>query len=158
MKQLWAPWRMEFLLSDKKTGCPFCLLPAAKQDTENLILHRSASCFVIMNRYPYNNGHLMVIPFQHEKELDQLPAATAVDMTQTLQKTVAVLKKTFKPDGFNIGINLGAAAGAGIPGHLHYHVIPRWIGDTNFMPILNDVRVMNEYLKDTYARLVGAFA
>lgn len=157
MKQLWAPWRMEFLLGHKTlAGCPFCVLPAEKKDSDNLILYRSNSCFVIMNRYPYNNGHVMVIPYQHENELEKLPPEVAHDLTLTLQKTVAGIKKTFKPDGFNVGINLGAAAGAGIPGHLHYHVIPRWIGDTNFMPILNDVRVMNEYLSDTYKRLQGA--
>lgn len=158
MKQMWAPWRMEFLLGAKRVeGCPFCVLPAQNKDTENMILHRSRDCFVIMNRYPYNNGHLMVIPFKHESDFSAVSKETLHDLQETLQRTVNCLKKTMKPDGVNIGMNLGIAAGAGIPGHLHYHVIPRWVGDTNFMPVLNETRIMNEYLSETYARLVTGF-
>lgn len=149
---------MEFLIGKSpRPGCPFCYLPADQKDTDNLILHRSQHCFVIMNRYPYNNAHLMVIPFAHVNDMDQLDDAVCIDLSRTLKLTTQVVRRVFKPEGFNIGINMGAAAGAGIPGHLHYHVIPRWIGDTNFMPVINDTRIMNEYLRDTYQRLVGQF-
>ncbi len=154
MKQIWAPWRMEFLLADKKSsGCPFCALPSEGNDRENLILCRSDLSYIILNRYPYNNGHLMVVPFKHEKALESLSKESVVDLSTMLQRSIRLLKQAFKPDGFNVGINLDAAAGAGIPGHLHYHVVPRWVGDTNFMPILNDVKVLNEHLLDTYDRL-----
>lgn len=159
MKPLWAPWRMEFLLDAKQsTACPFCTLPAQKNDLENLILHRNSQCYVIMNRYPYNSGHLLVIPFRHESEFEKLTAPENHDLATTLQLAVAALRRALKPDGINIGMNLGHAAGAGIPGHLHYHVIPRWIGDTNFLPILGDTKVMNEYLAETYQRLLTAFS
>ena len=158
MKQIWAPWRMDFLLGKSPVqGCPFCVLPAQQRDQENLILHRTAHCFVIMNRYPYNNAHLMVIPFAHINDLDQLSDAICTDLSKTLQHTTRVVRRLFNPDGFNIGINMGAAAGAGVPGHIHYHVIPRWVGDTNFMPVINETRIMNEYLHDTYQRLQGQF-
>ena len=159
MKLLWAPWRMAFLAEakqhkqNKASSCPFCEQPKNAADRDNLIIHRGQHCFIIMNLYPYNNGHLMVVPFKHEADITALSEHTLIEMNQLNAKAIKCLKNCFKPDGFNIGMNLGVAAGAGIPGHLHQHIIPRWIGDTNFMPILNNTRVMNEYLLDTYDRL-----
>ena len=151
---LWTPWRMEYILSnDKSGGCIFCEKPGEDRDRENLILHRGKGVFVIMNRYPYNNGHLMVAPYTHTGDMEGLSESEMSELFSEVRRSVGILRKVMNPDGFNIGMNLGKAAGAGIEDHLHVHVVPRWNGDTNFMPVLADVKVMPEYLDDTYMKL-----
>ena len=160
MKRLWAPWRMKFLNQDhgKPSGCVFCVLPAEKSDEKNLILHRSAHAFTIFNKYPYNPGHLMVIPFRHTANFAELSADELLDMQRQLQQSIVVLKKSMNPQGFNIGMNLGEAGGAGIRDHLHYHVVPRWNGDASFIAVTAETRVVPQYLTETYAALRPFFA
>ncbi len=158
--QLWAPWRMRYIKAGDKSegeGCIFCFKPQADKDKENLILYRSSHNFVIMNLYPYNNGHLMVVPYQHAADLQPLPEETLLDFMQTTQKCLTVLHQTMKPDGYNMGINLGRVAGAGIDDHVHMHIVPRWNGDTNFMPVIADIKVMPEYISETYNLLKNEF-
>lgn len=156
MKTLWAPWRIEYIRGEGKTpGCIFCDKPKEANDRENLILYRGKTCYIIMNRYPYSNGHIMVLPFRHTKMLEDLTSQEKLELMDQIALGMEALK-VFRPDGFNIGMNLGRAAGAGIEDHLHFHVVPRWNGDTNFMPVIGDVRVIPEYLEETYARLVGS--
>jgi ATP adenylyltransferase len=160
---LWAPWRMTYVSAerddaDDATSCVFCRLPAAHDDARTYILHRGATCFVVMNLYPYNNGHLMVVPYAHVDAVTALDEPTTTEMIRLLQLSQAVLTDAMRPEGFNVGINQGRAAGAGIADHVHMHVVPRWTGDTNFMPVLGDVRVIPQHLDDTYAMLRGGFA
>ncbi|MBM3188116.1 MAG: HIT domain-containing protein [Chloroflexi bacterium] len=158
MKRIWSPWRMQYILEEKPSGCVFCVKPAEQDDPENLILLRGQHCYVMMNRYPYNNGHLMVIPYEHVDLPTKLcPAAQLELMTQT-GLCIEVLQDAMHPDGFNVGMNLGASAGAGIKDHVHIHVVPRWTGDTNFMPVLGDTRVIVEGLQESYAKLRPRFA
>ena len=153
MKQLWAPWRMEFINSEKKSGeCVFCELPKENQDKKNLIIHRAKKVFVILNKFPYNLGHMMVVPFEHTHEFNKLSTEQLVEMTSEAQKVVDVLSEVYKPDGFNMGMNLGQAAGAGIKDHLHWHVVPRWNGDTNFMPVLGETKGMPEHLQTCFEK------
>jgi ATP adenylyltransferase len=155
MRQLWAPWRMAYIQDDGtvSAGCIFCLKAAEDRDDENLILLRSATCFALLNLFPYNNGHLMIAPYQHVPSLSDLDAETLTDLMVTAQRCLAALQETMNPQGYNMGINQGAAAGAGIADHVHFHIVPRWIGDTNFMPVLADVKVMPEYLQTTLRQL-----
>jgi len=155
MKQLWAPWRMAYIdSSDKKDeGCIFCTKPAEHRDEENLLLYRGERCFVLMNLFPYNNGHLMVAPYAHVPTIEELDPATLTDIMVTAQRCLATLRAAMNPHGFNMGINQGTVAGAGIADHVHYHIVPRWNGDTNFMPVLADVKVMPDYLQNTYRQL-----
>ena len=151
---------MKYIKSESKTegeGCIFCFKPQEDKDAENLILYRSSYNFVIMNLYPYNNGHLMVVPFQHTPEIVGLSGEQMTDMMMTTQKCVKILRSTMGAEGFNIGINIGRGAGAGIDDHVHLHVVPRWNGDTNFMPVIADTKVMPEYLQKTYATLKAGF-
>ena len=155
MERLWAPWRMRYIENaDNAEGCIFCTKPAEKRDAENLIVLRGEHAFVMMNAFPYSNGHLMVSPLKHTATLDDLTDEEMLDLMDLTRKGVNLLKKAFKPDGFNIGINLGRIAGAGIADHVHIHVVPRWNGDTNFMTVLGDVRVIPESLEVVYGRLV----
>lgn len=156
-KNLWAPWRMEYILSSKTKECIFCLEKDESRDQTKLILFRSSLSFVIMNRYPYNNGHLMVAPFKHVPSLEDLDEETAQDMFALLKNSLAILRRCLNPEGFNMGINMGRVGGAGIEDHLHIHIVPRWNGDTNFMPVVSDVRVMSEHLTDTYNKLFPLF-
>jgi ATP adenylyltransferase len=157
MKRLWAPWRMDYIRGPKFNGCIFCALPNAQADRENLILYRGQRSFVMLNRYPYNNGHLMVAPYEHVDSPTQLPAQVLGEMMELVNVCLAVLKETMQPDGFNIGMNVGAAAGAGIKDHIHMHVVPRWVGDTNYMPVTADTRVIVEGLLECYDRLKPSF-
>ena len=141
MKVLWAPWRMGYILSNDK-------------DEERLILHVGPRSMVMMNRYPYNNGHLLVAPIKHAGGLEQLESKEDLDLILMVGKTVEILKKVMNPDGFNVGLNLGRVAGAGMEEHLHFHIVPRWKGDTNFMTILEDVRVIPEHIMETYKKLL----
>ncbi|HEX9308361.1 MAG TPA: HIT domain-containing protein [Anaeromyxobacter sp.] len=159
-KPLWAPWRMEFIRADKPKGCIFCEFPAAPEadDRKNLLVHRSAHAFTCLNRYPYNSGHVMVIPRAHVADLGSLSPEDHADLGEELRRAVAVVRATYAPDGMNVGMNLGRAAGAGIADHLHWHVVPRWAGDNNFMPVLADQRVVVEALDEAWTRIHAAFA
>jgi ATP adenylyltransferase len=157
MERLWAPWRMDYILGEKRDGCVFCEAVKEQRDTENQILHRGAHCFVILNRYPYNNGHLMVAPYAHVDTPTALPPAALAEMMALVNVCLDVLQKAMRPDGFNVGMNLGKSAGAGIKDHIHMHIVPRWTGDTNFMPVFGDTRVIVESLEHCYAHLKPLF-
>jgi ATP adenylyltransferase len=159
MKFLWAPWRMDYILEKgekRQEGCIFCVKPLEKRDRENLILHRGTRGFVMMNRFPYINGHLMVIPRRHCVDIDELDENDVKGLFDLLRMTTRVLKETLQPQGFNIGINIGKAGGAGEE-QLHIHIVPRWTGDTNFMPILGKTKVVPQYLDETYQTLHAGF-
>ncbi|MGQ9682853.1 MAG: HIT family protein [Anaerolineae bacterium] len=156
MKRLWSPWRMQYLDQERPQGCLFCVKLAEGLDEANLIALRGKSAFVMLNRYPYNAGHLMVVPYAHVPSIEDLPAEVLTEMMLLANRCLRALRVTMKPDAFNIGANLGHAAGAGIADHVHLHVVPRWEGDTNFMPVLADVRVVPEMLADTYRRIRAA--
>jgi ATP adenylyltransferase len=161
VKVLWAPWRLSYVSSvDTGTGCIFCDKPRAatpEARSEHLVLRTTEHASVLMNLFPYANGHLMVAPRAHTAEYARLDAVTSQALQSELQRSVRVLTRAFSPAGFNIGMNLGRAAGAGITEHLHWHVVPRWVGDTNFMPALADTRVMPEHIANTYSRLLPLF-
>lgn len=154
MLTLWAPWRMEYIAGDKSSGCILCEKPKEGRDSENFILFRGEAVFIIMNIFPYNSGHLLIAPYRHIDTLALLTKEEAAELMAFAQKSEKVLKETLKAEGFNLGINLGKAAGAGIEGHIHLHVVPRWNGDTNFMPILGETKVIPEYLSSTYLKLL----
>ena len=156
-RPLWAPWRIDYIRSKKNGGCFLCDLFSSDLDRDNLLLFRGTTCAVVMNRYPYASGHLMVTPMRHIAELGDLTDAEALELTQLTSKTIQILRDTLNPDGFNVGINLGTAAGAGLKDHLHQHIVPRWDGDNNFMPVLGGPRVMPEALIDTYDFLLEHF-
>jgi len=155
---LWAPWRMEYIRGEKESGCIFCNRIPQNNDRENLIVTRGKSCFVIMNRYPYNNGHLMIVPNRHAGALENLTPEENAEMMHLLQQSARALNEAMHPHGFNVGMNIGKAAGAGIDDHLHFHIVPRWSADTNFMPILGHTKVVSEALQDTWAALQKIFA
>jgi len=157
MEKLWAPWRKEFILGKKEKGCIFCKRHKGKKDKENLILFRGKLSFVIMNKYPYNTGHLMVAPYRHVGKLEKVKQEELLDLASLTQKCVAVIKKTMKPQGFNLGMNLEKVSGAGVADHLHVHIVPRWTGDTNFMPVLGNTKLISLALKDTYEQLKEEF-
>lgn len=157
MQTLWAPWRMEYIKQDKPQGCIFCTLPAEERDRDNLVLGRSAHAFAMLNRFPYNSGHLMVIPRRHVADLGALPEAEFLDLQRLLRAATAVLAEAYRPEGMNLGMNLGRIAGAGIAEHLHWHLVPRWGGDTNFMPVIAETKVMVEHLDQAWERLRARF-
>ncbi|MGH7800345.1 MAG: HIT family protein [Thermodesulfobacteriota bacterium] len=152
MQKIWAPWRIEYLTKEREDGCIFCEKPREKKDRRNLILYRGKTGFIIMNRYPYSNGHLMAVPYRHLRELTQLNQKERLELMNLTTRCVEILKD-FKTEGFNIGMNIGKAAGAGIDDHIHFHVVPRWSGDTNFMPVIGDIKVIPEYLDQSYLKL-----
>jgi ATP adenylyltransferase len=155
MKYLWAPWRMNYILGDKKKGCFFCKKLKEEKNIKNLILYQGKYVFVIMNKYPYTNGHLMVAPKRHCLNLEQLDANELRELFELLKTSVQVLKTSLRPHGFNIGMNIGKTGGAG-ENHLHLHIVPRWAGDTNFMPVIGETKIIPEYLKKTYQKLRSA--
>lgn len=155
MDRLWAPWRGEYVTKASKSedeGCLFCELQK-QDDEEALILARTERSFAVLNRYPYNSGHLMVAPLRHVGELDDVKDDESVDLQRLLQRCIRGLKKAMEPDGFNLGMNVGRVAGAGVPGHLHWHAVPRWNGDTNFMPTVAEAKVLPERLSETLDKL-----
>lgn len=155
---LWAPWRIEYITDDSKNeGCVFCEKSAQSDDTKNLIVHRGKTGFVIMNRYPYNNGHLLVVPYKHADSLSLLSDEAKIEIMNYLNVSQEVLNEVMHPQGYNIGMNLGRTAGAGIVGHLHFHVVPRWGGDTNFLPVIGHTKVVSEALEQTCMKLKSAF-
>ena len=161
LQRLWTPWRMSYIRGEGKAGgCPFCVLPEgdAASDEEALIVYRGKSTYVILNAYPYNPGHLMVVPYRHVAGLEDVTSEELLELAQLCQTAIRVLKATTGPTAFNVGMNLGTVAGAGIAEHLHQHVVPRWGGDTNFMPVIGQTRVLPELLEETYQRLAPAFS
>jgi ATP adenylyltransferase len=166
MKQMWAPWRLEYILSlskdklsqdvEEKKICVFCDRAQGKPNVKNLVLYKGKKSYIILNRYPYTNGHLMVIPYRHISDFTKLTQEELKEMGLLKSKAVAALKKVYNPEGFNIGMNLGQAGGAGIKDHLHYHVVPRWLGDNNFMSVVSNTRVIMDSLENTYRKIKKA--
>jgi ATP adenylyltransferase len=162
--RLWAPWRLSYIQAargEADTGgsdCIFCAKPALGDDEESLIPYRGERCYVMLNAFPYTNGHVMVAPYEHTGDLARLGTDTSSELMSLTQRSVRAVERAYGPDGFNVGANLGRVAGAGFPGHLHLHVVPRWAGDTNFMPVVGDTRVMPQSLEETYAALRAAFS
>ncbi|MBI3359872.1 MAG: HIT domain-containing protein [Chloroflexi bacterium] len=154
MEHLWTPWRMTYLMGEggKLEGCIFCDKPAGDDD-ENFILHRGQQSFIMLNLYPYNNGHLMIAPYAHEPSIESLDAATLAEMMALSQRSLRLLRRAYDPQAFNLGLNIGAAAGAGVADHVHLHIVPRWAGDTSFMSTLAETRVIPEWVGRTYERL-----
>jgi len=157
VEQLWAPWRLEYVQSaDEQPGCVLCRA-AELPDEEGLVVHRGELAFVMLNKYPYAGGHLMAAPYRHVGELGELSSEEALEIHRLVSVSLGVLAQVMRPQGFNLGWNLGRIAGAGVIDHVHEHVVPRWAGDTNFMPVLADVRVMPEALQETRRKLVAAW-
>jgi ATP adenylyltransferase len=152
MKQLWAPWRVEYIHGEKPEGCIFCA-PHVEKDRDGLVLFRGTFSTVLLNKYPYNSGHLLLAPKMHKAELEDLSLEESSDLFRLLAHSTAILKKVLKPGGFNIGMNLGKSAGAGVLDHLHWHIVPRWQGDVNFMPLISEVKVLPEHLSRTASEL-----
>ncbi len=158
MKQIWAPWRMAYIgQGEKKAGCVLCDICAADDDVANYVLYRGERAYLMLNLYPYNNGHLMVVPYAHVASPEGLEAETLTQLMLLVNRGLAALRQTMAPHGFNVGVNLGRAAGAGIDEHIHSHIVPRWQGDTNFMPVVGSTRVIPEALAETYDKLKGQF-
>lgn len=158
MNHIWSPWRMKYILHhDPSAHCIFCQALSKQDDLENLVLQRGALAFVILNRYPYTTGHLMVVPTAHKPSLEDLSPEARAEVIELVSHAVSVLRKVYQPDGVNIGVNIGSAAGAGVADHVHFHVLPRWVGDTNFMSTVGETRVLPENLSDTYQRLRSAW-
>ena len=160
MERLWAPWRLAYVAAAQQPAegdpCFICRGLSARDDADHLIALRTLHSVVVLNRFPYNNGHLLVAPKAHKGSLQDLDAADVLDIQQTLTRMVGLLDEIMHPEGYNIGLNLGRAAGAGLPGHLHWHIVPRWHGDTNFMPVLGDVKVIAQALEALYDALANA--
>ena len=154
MEHLWAPWRIRYILEAKEPGCFLCRNPQAADDAKNYILFRDRTCFAILNAYPYNAGHVLIAPYKHTAELDDLAETELADLLVLTRRCKQVLTRALKPDGFNIGMNLGRAAGAGVEDHMHLHIVPRWAGDTNFMTVADDLRVVPQALAEMYATLL----
>lgn len=155
METIWAPWRIEYILDNKKEGCIFC---NALSKDDDLTLYKGDITVVVMNKFPYVNGHLLVAPTRHFSTLDKLSRDEMGNLLRTVEQSVSILKKVMHPDGFNIGLNLGKVAGAGVEEHLHFHIVPRWLGDTNALTVFAEVRVIPEHLKATYNNLKPYFA
>jgi ATP adenylyltransferase len=160
VERIWAPWRLEYVKDASKDSadeCIFCAKAEQGDDEAALIAHRGERCFVILNKYPYTNGHLMVAPFEHLATIQGLPADTVAEMMALAQRAISILEAKYEPQGYNVGFNQGRVAGAGVEHHIHLHVVPRWGGDTNFMQVLADTRVMPQTLEQTYEALAGEF-
>ena len=158
MDQIWTPWRMKYLEDEAHPeDCPFCQVRDQADQEEMLLVHRGKRVFVVLNRYPYTSGHVLVLPLDHREKLSELDSETRAEMMETISHAMEILQKVYQPDGFNVGLNMGSAAGAGIPKHLHWHVVPRWSGDTNFMTVAGGVRVLPELLEDTLKRIRSAW-
>ncbi len=159
---LWAPWRIDYILENNSEkddpGCLFCRLLQEKNDRVNLILERTIHSYVILNRYPYSSCHLLVLPSSHVADLDELKADPYIDLMLLLKKSIKVLQSALHPTGINAGLNMGSAAGAGIASHLHFHIVPRWLGDHNFMPVIADTMVMPQHLDSSYEMLKPFFS
>lgn len=159
MENLWAPWRLEYIAgnTEKIEGCVFCEVIKQNDDARYYIVHRGKHCYVILNKFPYNNGHLMIVPYEHTSDWLSLPDEIQMDCHQVINKSIMAIRKVFNPDALNLGMNMGKAAGAGIEEHLHYHILPRWEGDTNFMPVIAGTKVISESLESAHKKLKKAF-
>jgi ATP adenylyltransferase len=158
-QRIWAPWRLRYVKNAKHTDeCVFCAKPALGDDREALIVHRGESCFVILNLFPYTNGHLMVTPYAHVGRFQDLEPEVTAEISSLAQRAMDRLESVYDPEGFNLGLNQGRVAGAGVDGHVHMHVVPRWAGDNNYMPVLADTRVMPQSLEESYDALAGGLA
>ncbi len=157
MKYIWAPWRIRYIQGEKLKGCILCDKPGENKDVENYILYRGKKNFIMLNSFPYNPGHLLIASYRHIGTPEDLTAAERNEHFELISRSIAVLKKELKTDNFNIGANLGRAAGAGIADHFHSHIVPRWNGDTNYIPVLADIRIVPQALADTYKALAGKF-
>jgi ATP adenylyltransferase len=158
--RIWAPWRLAYVKDaskDNEEQCIFCAKPAAGDDVASLIVHRGERCFAMLNLFPYTNGHLMVAPYDHVGRIQDLPSETVAEMMSLAQRAMSRLEEVYDPHGYNVGFNQGRVAGAGVEHHIHLHVVPRWGGDTNFMPVIADTRVMPQTLEQSYEALKGAF-
>jgi ATP adenylyltransferase len=157
MDYLWTPWRYAYVTGAQKTsGCIFCDLPKLGDDAKARIVHRSQHCYIVLNTYPYTPGHVMIVPFAHLDELQKLPAEAAHEMMDWSQRMEGVLRQLYAPDGVNLGMNIGKAAGAGVAGHIHMHALPRWVADANFVSVVGETRVLPETLETTYGRIKAA--
>ena len=157
-ERLWAPWRLEYIKGPKDDECIFCAGPAAGDDAAKYIVHRGEHCFAILNAFPYNNGHLMISPYRHVPSIEELDDDALLELMTLTQRSLRALRTAYAPEGFNLGINQGKIAGAGVEHHVHLHVVPRWGADTNFMPVIGNTRLLPEALRDSYAQLVEAFS
>jgi ATP adenylyltransferase len=158
METMWSPWRMKYVTDNNHPdSCVFCTAPSLPDGPENLIVHSGEKAYVILNRYPYTSGHLMIVPFEHQPSIEALDPAVRAEMMELVNTALGVLRKVYAPQGFNVGINLGAAAGAGIAEHVHIHIVPRWVGDTNFMSTVGETRILPEELDVTRQRLADAW-
>jgi len=158
MKRIFSPWRMKYIKdADKQTGCIFCSLPRDSSDLASLIVERGKLGFVVLNRFPYTSGHIMVAPYAHQATIELLDEKTQAEMMSLISHSIRVLRSVYRPDGFNVGANIGYAAGAGFAEHVHFHIVPRWVGDTNFMSTTGDVRVLPEDLETTWKRIKEAW-
>jgi ATP adenylyltransferase len=156
-ERLWAPWRMEYIESDKSGECIFCTALASDDDAAKYVLHRGERCFVMLNAYPYTSGHVMVSPNEHAGSLEALDAETLFELMTLTQRSLAAIREAYGPEGFNLGVNQGKVAGAGVEDHVHMHVVPRWAGDTNFMPVVGGARVLPQSLEGSYEALKPSF-
>ncbi|MFC2056763.1 HIT domain-containing protein [Chloroflexota bacterium] len=155
MEYIWAPWRMEYIQMEKPQGCILCEKPLQDNDAKNYILYRGGRNFVILNSYPYSPGHLMIAPYRHIASLEELTEEERHEHFDIVSRSIKLLRQELNPEGFNLGVNIGKVAGAGIVGHVHTHIVPRWQGDTNFMAVISDIRVVPEALDKTYQKLKG---
>ena len=159
MDYLFTPWRYAYISgADAAPGCLFCTILKENDDRQTLIVHRGTHCFVMLNAYPYTSGHVMVVPYQHVDELRKLDQEAAQELITLTQKMEGILRLLYRPDGLNLGMNLGKAAGAGVAGHIHMHVLPRWVADANFLSVIGETRILPEDLQTTYARIHSAFS
>ena len=157
-QRIWAPWRLRYVKNaNKSDDCIFCAKPLEGDDRATLVVHRGERCFVILNLFPYTNGHLMVAPFEHVGRYQDLPAETTAEMTSLAQRAMSRIEEVYEPEGFNVGLNQGRVAGAGVEGHIHLHVVPRWAGDNNYMPVIADTRVMPQSLEESYDAIKEGF-
>jgi ATP adenylyltransferase len=155
---LWTPWRYAYIKdADRATGCIFCEKPKEKDDARNLIVHRARHCFIILNAFPYTSGHAMIVPYQHTDQLASLEKSASEEMMALMQKMEAIFRDLYHPEGINLGMNIGKAAGAGIAGHVHMHILPRWTADSNFMTVVAETRILPESLEQTYQRMREKF-
>ena len=159
MENLWTPWRMKYMTDADNPGeCVFCLAPKMEDGPQNLVVHRGKAVYAILNRYPYTSGHLMVVPYEHVPSMEALTPETRFEMIEMVNKAIGVLREVYQPEGFNIGINMGSAAGAGIAEHAHVHILPRWAGDTSFMSTVGETRVIPEELEVTFKRISASWS
>ena len=160
MNRLWSPWREKYILSlrdESKDGCVFCSLKDLEPSSENFILYKGKFNFIVMNKFPYNNGHILIVPYNHFSDITDLSLEESKEMMELLKLSVRVIRDSFSPQGFNIGSNLGEISGAGIADHMHFHVVPRWSGDTNFMPVISETKVISQYMEQSWESLKKSF-